>query len=228
MFTKEERWGGINWEFGISGYTLLYIKEINKDLLYSTENYIKYLVITHNGKESEKVYLSIYLLTPLPRLNHFAVHLKRTRHCKSTILQKTKPKKKNSALSGMWQGWNSMCCSWSSALPAHLWLLPPCFNKGAEKFVQAVSFLLQAPEGSWLCPSLAGTVTSRSTCPLLPPSLARWGFWWRSRWQLGLSVTVITQWKGDNLFCSALTPSWKEKSITSGRQGWGWPPLSDL
>ena len=28
----------------------------NKDLLYSTGNYIQYLVITYNGKESEKEY----------------------------------------------------------------------------------------------------------------------------------------------------------------------------
>ena len=32
-------WGGINWEFEIDTYTLLYIKWItNKDLLYSTGN----------------------------------------------------------------------------------------------------------------------------------------------------------------------------------------------
>jgi len=38
--------------------TLLYIKEtINKDLLYSTGNYIQYLVITYNGNESEKQYM---------------------------------------------------------------------------------------------------------------------------------------------------------------------------
>ena len=29
----------------------------NKDLLYSTGNYIQYLAITYNGKESEKVYI---------------------------------------------------------------------------------------------------------------------------------------------------------------------------
>ena len=28
----------------------------SKDLLYSTENYIQYLVLTYNGKESEKEY----------------------------------------------------------------------------------------------------------------------------------------------------------------------------
>ena len=34
--------------------------KINKDLLYSTGNYIQYLVITYNGKESEKEYISTY------------------------------------------------------------------------------------------------------------------------------------------------------------------------
>ena len=42
--------------------TLLYIKKIdNKDLLYSTGDYIQYLVITYNGKESEKEYIYIYM-----------------------------------------------------------------------------------------------------------------------------------------------------------------------
>ena len=36
---------------------ILYIKKINnEDLLYSTGSYIQYLVITYNGKESEKEY----------------------------------------------------------------------------------------------------------------------------------------------------------------------------
>ena len=69
------RW--VDWEFGISRYKLLYIEWINnKVLLYSAGNYIQYPIIKHNGKESEKEYL-----------NHFAVHLKVTQHCKSTILQ---------------------------------------------------------------------------------------------------------------------------------------------
>ena len=39
--------------FGISRYTLLYAKWINtKDLLHGTGDYIEYLVITCNGKES--------------------------------------------------------------------------------------------------------------------------------------------------------------------------------
>ena len=45
--------GGIDWEFGVSRYKLLYIEWINKVLLYSTGNYIQYPVINHNGKEYE-------------------------------------------------------------------------------------------------------------------------------------------------------------------------------
>ena len=41
-------------------------------------NYSQYLVITYNGEECEKLY--IYM-------NHFAVHLKLTQHCKLTICQ---------------------------------------------------------------------------------------------------------------------------------------------
>ena len=48
----------------------------SKDLLYSTGNYTQYFVITYKGKESEKEWI------------HFAVHLKLTQHCKSTILKK--------------------------------------------------------------------------------------------------------------------------------------------
>ena len=52
----------------------------NKDLPYSTGNYIQYPTMNHNGKEYEKEYIYI-------KLNHFAVHLKLIQHCK-TILQK--------------------------------------------------------------------------------------------------------------------------------------------
>ena len=42
-------------EFGINGYTLLCLKQINnRDLPYSIGNYTQYLVITCNGKESGK------------------------------------------------------------------------------------------------------------------------------------------------------------------------------
>ena len=50
MIIKGERGEGINLKFGINMYTLLYVKQINnKDLLYSTGNYIQYLVINYNG-----------------------------------------------------------------------------------------------------------------------------------------------------------------------------------
>ena len=52
---KGEGRGGINQELVINICTLLYMKEINiKDILYSTGNYIQYLIMTYNGKESEK------------------------------------------------------------------------------------------------------------------------------------------------------------------------------
>ena len=46
---------------------IFFFKTDNKGLLYSTGNYIQYLVITYNERESEK--LCIYL-------NHFAVEMK--------------------------------------------------------------------------------------------------------------------------------------------------------
>ena len=47
--------GGMQLEAAVSRYKLLYIERINnKVLLYSTESYIQYLVINHNGKEYQK------------------------------------------------------------------------------------------------------------------------------------------------------------------------------
>ena len=49
-----------NLEFGISGYKLPCIKQINNKVpLYSIGNYIQYLIINYNGKESEKEYICI-------------------------------------------------------------------------------------------------------------------------------------------------------------------------
>ena len=62
MVTKGERGGRINWESGINIYTLLYYEINNKNLLYSTGNYIQCLVITYNGKESEKVYICVCII----------------------------------------------------------------------------------------------------------------------------------------------------------------------
>ena len=44
--------GGMKWEVWVSRCKLLHVECINnKVLLYSTENYIQYLMINHNGKE---------------------------------------------------------------------------------------------------------------------------------------------------------------------------------
>ena len=44
--------GGMQWEAAVSRYKLLYIERINnKVLLYSTGNYIQYVIIHHNRKE---------------------------------------------------------------------------------------------------------------------------------------------------------------------------------
>ena len=53
-------------KLGIWDYrcTLLYIKQItSKDVLYSTGNYIQYLVITYNGKEYKKTQIYTYMKT---------------------------------------------------------------------------------------------------------------------------------------------------------------------
>ena len=46
----------INWEFRINIHITINVYKLDnqQDLLYSTGNYIQYLVITYNGKESEK------------------------------------------------------------------------------------------------------------------------------------------------------------------------------
>ena len=55
MVTGGSEGGGIVWEFGISMYTLSYLKQKhNKDLRYGTGNLAQYSVLTEIGKESEK------------------------------------------------------------------------------------------------------------------------------------------------------------------------------
>ena len=67
MIAKGEGTGvGIEQEVGVSRCKLVYIECINnKVLLYSTENYIQYPVISHNGKEYFKMHIYV-------KLNQFA------------------------------------------------------------------------------------------------------------------------------------------------------------
>ena len=70
-YQRGKEGGGINQEFGINRYTLLYIKQItNKDLPYNTGNYIQYLVINYNEKDSEKEYI-YYINESLLYMRHF-------------------------------------------------------------------------------------------------------------------------------------------------------------
>ena len=55
MIIKGEMGEGKGRDKLISRYKLLYIKQTNnKVLLYSTGNYVQYLIINYNGKEYEK------------------------------------------------------------------------------------------------------------------------------------------------------------------------------
>ena len=66
MVTKGETGRRVKLEVWDYIYTLLYIKQItNKDLLYSTENYTQYFVITYKGKESEKIDVYVYITESL-------------------------------------------------------------------------------------------------------------------------------------------------------------------
>ena len=58
--------------------TIYIIQVTKKDLLYSTGNYIQYLVKIYNRKESQKkcVCVYIYVYIYIYKLNHFTVHLK--------------------------------------------------------------------------------------------------------------------------------------------------------
>ena len=60
---------------------------VNMDPVYSTGNTAQYFVITYvgkNGKKNEKKEW-IYIFYVYKKLNHLAIHLKRTQHCKSTM-----------------------------------------------------------------------------------------------------------------------------------------------
>ena len=50
----------INCKIGVDTYTLLYIKQINKNLLYSTGNSTQYSVMIYMGKESKKEWMYVY------------------------------------------------------------------------------------------------------------------------------------------------------------------------
>ena len=69
--------GGMDREFGMDIYPLLYLKWItNKDLLYSTGNSVQCSVAAWMGEESGGEWMYEYVW-----LSPFAVHLKLSQHC---------------------------------------------------------------------------------------------------------------------------------------------------
>ena len=51
--------GGVGWECKVSRRKLLHIEWINKVILHSTGNYIKYPGVNHNGKEHLYLYICV-------------------------------------------------------------------------------------------------------------------------------------------------------------------------
>ena len=100
-------------------------------MLYSTRNSTQYSVITYMRKESEKEYIYVY-----GKLSYFAVCLKLTQHCKSTVLQyKIKIKlKKNPILVLHFTSTQSFHIHYVSHLhKPNRWTLPACqFKDGGS------------------------------------------------------------------------------------------------
>ena len=72
--------GGINWEFGINIYILLYIKQsVNKVLLYSPGNSTQHCNNLYEKRSWKRIDICI--------TESLCYTLKLTQHCKSTILQ---------------------------------------------------------------------------------------------------------------------------------------------
>ena len=61
VVAKWGHWGGTDWELVISRCKQLYREWINNKIrLHSTEDYVQYPVINHNGKEYEKECIYMY------------------------------------------------------------------------------------------------------------------------------------------------------------------------
>ena len=60
---REEKEGGMNWEVGTNGYTLLYIKYItNENLLYTTGSSTQRSVVTKwEGNPKERRYMCVHV-----------------------------------------------------------------------------------------------------------------------------------------------------------------------
>ena len=71
LWLPKDGGGRLNQEFGVKIYTKLHINLIiNKDLLYSPENYTEYLIITYNGRDCKKEYIHIYVYIRITEALH--------------------------------------------------------------------------------------------------------------------------------------------------------------
>ena len=76
-------WGRIVREFGIDMYTLLFLKWItDKDLLYSTVNFVQCYMVAWKGGEFGGKWIHVCVW-----LSPFVVHLKLSKHDQLVILQ---------------------------------------------------------------------------------------------------------------------------------------------
>ena len=76
-------WGRIVRESGIDMYTLLFLKWItDKDLLYSTVNFVQSYMVAWKGGELGGIWIHVCIW-----LSPFAVHLKLSKHDQLVILQ---------------------------------------------------------------------------------------------------------------------------------------------
>lgn len=72
---EEGAGGEMEWEVGISRCELSYTEWINnKVLMYSTENYIQYLMIKHSRKEQKRIYIVHLVVKNLPTIQETRTH----------------------------------------------------------------------------------------------------------------------------------------------------------
>ena len=78
----EAGWGKDEWKVGVSKCKLLYIERLNnKVLLYSTGNYIQYLMKNHNGKECFKKNVHIHVTESICCTAEIHTSIKKKKEC---------------------------------------------------------------------------------------------------------------------------------------------------
>ena len=118
VYQRRKRGEGINLEFWVSRYELLFIKQRSNNVLQnSTGNYIHYLVITYNEKESDKddicTYTCIYTYVIITLLSETNTN------SNSIILQL---KKKIVSPSSVTSGGRGLFLNWKEEISETQWV----------------------------------------------------------------------------------------------------------